>query len=477
MAVGAARSAGHYRKPAGGKYEHLCTSGNQFAARRVHIAVLFGVDAHQHDYVSQPAIRRAAGHCAGFRSRRLPHGVGCASIGPSQDRRRADSPRQGKSGQSDHGLVWNRVSLALSRRAVQDDGRDQLSPCPLSRRRARGDCSLGGMHIKDFSDSVPVWQVIGASAVDSRFEALHGTNLTPLVGREAEIALLLERWERAKEGDGQVVLLSGEPGIGKSRIVQDLRVRLSDELHTRLSHYCSQYHTSSPLYPVIGLLERAADFDRRDTVEAKLNKLEALLALSATDVREAAALLAAVLAIPTDHRYPPLALTPQRQKQRTLEVLVDQLAGLAGQRPVLAIYEDAHWMDPSTSELLGLVIQRVQRLPTLVLITFRPEFIPPWTSHAHVTQLSLSRLTRRQASVIALRVTGGKVLPAEVLEQIVSRTDGVPLFVEELTKAVVESGLVQNAGSRFELTGPLPPRTIPATLHDSSMARLDRFSS
>src|SRR5262249_12675913 len=156
-------------------------------------------------------------------------------------------------------------------------------------------------------------------------------------------------------------------------------------------------------------------------------KLEALLALSATDVREAAGLLAAVLTIPTDHRYPPLALTPQRRKQRTLEVLVDQLAGLAGQRPVLAIYGDAHWMDPSTSVLLGLVTQRVQRSPTLVLITLRPEFIPPWTSHAHVTRLSLSRLTRRQASVIALRVTGGKVLPAEVLEQIVSRTDGVPL--------------------------------------------------
>ena len=335
---------------------------------------------------------------------------------------------------------------------------------------------LGKVPVKGSGDPLPVWQVTGTSAVDSRFEALHGTNLTPLVGREPEIALLLERWERAKEGDGQVVLLSGEPGIGKSRIVQELRGRLSDELYTRVSHYCSPYHTSSPLYPVIALFERAAGFDRTDTADAKLDKLEALLAPSATDVQEATRLLAAVLAIPADHRYPPLALTPQRQKQRTLELLVEQLAGLAGQRPVLAVYEDAHWIDPSTFELLGLVIQRVQRLPALVLITFRPEFVPPWTSHAHVTRLSLSRLTRRHGSDIALRVTGGRVLPAEVLEQIVSRTDGVPLFIEELTKAVVESGLLQDAGGRLELTGPLPPRAIPTTLYDSLMARLDRFA-
>ena len=333
---------------------------------------------------------------------------------------------------------------------------------------------LGAKDLKGIVGPVQAWAALRASSVESRFEALHTAGLTPLVGREGELALLLERWSRAKDGDGQVVLLDGEPGIGKSRIVQALRDRLSDESHTRLSHYCSPYHTNSPLYPVIGLLERAAGFDRTDTAEAKLDKLEALLALSATDVPEATRLLAEVLAIPADHRYPPLALTPQRQKQRTLEIIVEQLAGLAGQRPVLAVYEDAHWIDPTTIELLGLVIQRVQRLPALVLITFRPEFVPPWTSHAHVARLSLSRLTRRHGAVIALRVTGGKALPAEVLEQIVARTDGVPLFVEELTKAVVEFGLLQDAGDRFKLTGPLPPLGIPATLYDSLMARLDR---
>jgi class 3 adenylate cyclase len=277
---------------------------------------------------------------------------------------------------------------------------------------------FGAKDLKGIAGPVQAWAALRASSVESRFEALHTGSLTPLVGREGELALLLERWSRAKDGDGQVVLLDGEPGIGKSRIVQELRDTLSDESHTRLSHYCSPYHTNSPLYPVIGLLERAAGFDRTDTAEAKLDKLEAMLALSATDVPEATRLLAEVLAIPADHRYPPLVLTPQRQKQRTLEILVEQLAGLAGQRPVLAVYEDVHWIDPTTIELLGLVIQRVQRLPALVLITFRPEFVPPWTSHAHVARLSLSRLTRRHGSVIALRVTGGKALPAEVLEQI-----------------------------------------------------------
>jgi predicted ATPase/class 3 adenylate cyclase len=347
-------------------------------------------------------------------------------------------------------------------------------------RRLLGDLfeldALGLRSLRGFAIPMNVFRVSGEGRAESRFQALRSAGLTPLVGREGELALLLERWSRAKDGDGQVVLLDGEPGIGKSRIVQELRDRLNDEPHTRLSHYGSPYHTNSPLYPVIGLLERAAGLDRSDTAEAKLDKLEALLALSATDAPEAAQLLAAVLAIPADRRYPRLALTPERQKQRTLEVLVEQLAGLARQRPVLAIYEDAHWIDPSTLELLGLVIQRVQRLPALVLITFRPEFFPPWTSHAHFTRLSLSRLTRRHGSAIALRVTGGKVLPAEVLEQIVSRTDGVPLFVEELTKAVVESGLLKDAGGHLKMAGPLPSLAIPTTLHDSLMARLDRFA-
>ncbi|HET6160361.1 MAG TPA: AAA family ATPase [Dongiaceae bacterium] len=335
---------------------------------------------------------------------------------------------------------------------------------------------LAPQTIRGFAGLVHAFQVKGEGSAESRFEALHAGILTPLFGREQELALLLERWSRAKEGDGQVVLLSGEPGIGKSRIVRTLRERLADEQYTMLSHYCSPYHTNSSLYPVIGLLERAAHFDREDAAETRLDKLENLLAQSTQQVEEVAPLLAALLGIPAESRYPSLDIIPQRQKHLTLEALVDQLAGLAKQRPVLAVYEDVHWIDPSTLELLELLVERAQRLPALLLITFRPEFIPPWTGHAHVTQLSLSRLTRRHGSAMALSVLGGKRLPSEVLEQIVARTDGVPLFVEELTKAVVESGMLRDAGDHFDLIGPLRSFTIPATLHDSLMARLDHLA-
>ena len=336
---------------------------------------------------------------------------------------------------------------------------------------------LGPLRLKGFAEPVGAWRVEGEGRAEARFEALHGERLTPLVGREHELGILLERWAWAKDGDGQVVLLSGEPGIGKSRVIRALRERLDDEPYTPLSHYCSPYHTNSALYPVIGLLERATRLDRDDPLEAQLAKLEAVLARSSDCLDEVVPLLAALLAVPTGGRYPALALTPEVQKRRTLQALVDQVAGLAAQQPVLALYEDVHWIDPSTLGLLGLVIERIQQLPVLVLITFRPEFQPPWTGQAHVTILTMSRLGRRQGADLVARVTGDKPLPAEIVEQIVARTDGVPLFVEELTKTVLESGLLADAGDHFELSGPLPPLAIPATLHDSLMARLDRLAS
>jgi predicted ATPase len=334
---------------------------------------------------------------------------------------------------------------------------------------------LGPQRLKGFAEPLAAWRVVGEGRAEGRFEALHGQRLTPLVGRAHELGILLERWAWARDGEGQVVLLAGEAGIGKSRLVRTLRERLGAEPYTPLSHYCSTHHTSSPLHPVIGLLERAAGLDRGTPSDVQLAKLEAVLTRSSERPDEVVPLMAALLGVPTGERYLALTLTPEAQKRRTLQALVDQLAGLAVQQPVLALYEDVHWIDPSSLELLGLVIERIRRLPVLMLITFRPEFHPPWTAQAHVTTLTMSRLGRRQGTDLVARVTGDKPLPAEIVEQIVARTDGVPLFVEELTKTVLESGLLADAGDHYELSGPLPPLGIPTTLYDSLMARLDRL--
>ena len=267
------------------------------------------------------------------------------------------------------------------------------------------------------------------------------------------------------------------PGSASRACSGRLRERLGDEPHTPLSHYCSPHHTNSALYPVIDLLERAARLEREEPPETCSWPGSRRCSAGASDrPREVVPLLAALLGVPSGKRYPALNLTPEVQKRRTLQALLDQLAALAAPQPVLALYEDVHWIDPSTLELLGLVIERIRQLPVLALITFRPEFQPPWTGQAHVTTLTMSRLGRRQGADLVARVTGDKPLPAEIVEQIVARTDGVPLFVEELTKTVLESGLLTDAGDHYELSGPLPPLAIPTTLHDSLMARLDRLA-
>ncbi|MGF9760120.1 adenylate/guanylate cyclase domain-containing protein [Microvirga sp. 0TCS3.31] len=335
---------------------------------------------------------------------------------------------------------------------------------------------LGTLELKGFTEPVAAWRVLGPSRAEGRFEAQHTAALTPLVGRDHEFGLLLDRFQRAKDGEGQVVLLSGEAGIGKSRLMRALREQLASEPHTAVSHYCSPYYRNTALYPVITLLERAAGLSRDEPPEQQLDKLEALLALAVEDVSAIAPFFADLLAIPAGERYPSLSLTPQQKKERTLEALLDQLAGLAQRQPVVALYEDVHWVDPSTLELLELVIERIRHLPVLVVITFRPDFTPAWTGYAHVTSLSLSRLGRRQGAAMIERLTGGKALPEPVLDQIIAKTDGVPLFVEELTKTVLEAGLLKEVGNQYILTGPLPPLAIPATLQDSLMARLDRLA-
>ena len=335
---------------------------------------------------------------------------------------------------------------------------------------------LGSQRLKGIAEPVRAWRVSGERRTESRFEASHFAGLTPFVGRQQEVSLLLHRWRLAKDSEGQVVLLSGEPGIGKSRIIQTLRERIAAEPHARLRYQCSPYHTNSALFPIIAQLELAAGFASGDTPERKLDKLEGLLAQSSENVDEVAPLFAALLSVATDDRYPPLELTPQQQKEKTLEAMVDQLAGLADRQPVLMIFEDAHWIDPTTQELLDQIVDRCRDIRVLLVITFRPDFQSSWTGYPHATLYSFTRLGRRDCTAMVAHVTQGKSLPKEVLNQIVAKTDGVPLFIEELTKAVLESDLLRNEGRRYSLTGPLPPLAIPETLKDSLMARLDRLA-
>ena len=336
--------------------------------------------------------------------------------------------------------------------------------------------NLGPVALKGWAEPVPVWQVLGTSGVESRFEAQHKTPLTPLIGRAEEIEMLLRRWRHAAQAEGCVVVLTGQPGIGKSHIAQALQERLQAEPHIRLRYFCSAHHTNSALYPFIGQLERAARFERSDAPAEKFAKLEALLAQSRSDADYTLPLLASLLSLPPSDRYGLPDLSPQKRKEMTLAALLAQLNGLAAQRPVFILFEDVHWADPTSLELLTLVLERVARLRVLLLITARPEFTQPWPGHAHVTTVSLTRLSRHEGAELIDRVTAGKTLPEEVMNQILARTDGVPLFVEELTKTVLETGLLEEQEGHYVLNRPLPSMAIPTTLHASLMARLDRLA-
>ena len=348
-----------------------------------------------------------------------------------------------------------------------------------STRRLVGDLfeyrDLGQVELKGITEPVSAWRALRPSTVESRFEALRGSALTPLVGRDEEIDLLLRRWARAKSGDGQVVLLSGEPGIGKSRLAAALHEQFAVESHTRVRYFCSPHRGDSALYPVIAQLERAAGFGHDDLPAAKLEKVETLLRQSGEVSDETLALMADLLSVPYEGRYPALPSDAQRKREMTLTALLKQLEGLAARRPVLMIFEDAHWADSTSLELLDRTIDRADRLSVLVVVTFRPEFRAPWVGRAGVTSLAVNRLARHHTATLIDSVTEGKALPPEILDRIVERTDGIPLFIEELTKNLIEGGFLHREAGHYVLAGPLPAFAIPASLQASLMARLDRL--
>ena len=376
----------------------------------------------------------------------------------------------------ERGIVGETPNLAARLQGIAEPNTVVIAE---STRRLLGNLfelqDLGVRELKGIAAPVQSWAALRASAVESRFEALR-TATTPLVGRDEEMALLTRRWEQAKSGEGQIVLVSGEPGIGKSRLAQTMVEELAGEPHIRLRFFCSPHHEDSALYPVIAHLERAAGFRREDTIEQRLDKLEALVAQATNDVSAFAPLLADLVAVPAGERYPPLNLTPQKRKERTLAALTSQIEGLSAREPVLMVYEDVHWIDPTTRESLDLLVDRVSGRRILALMTFRPEFAAPRLGRPHVTMVTLKRLPPRQRAEMIEHVTGGKALPRQIADQIVDRTDGVPLFIEELTKSVIESGLVAEIGDRYAVTGLTAPLAIPTTLHASLLARLDQLA-
>lgn len=382
----------------------------------------------------------------------------------------------GKSTREQGAVAGETPNLAARLQAVAQPGEVVINDA--TRRLARGLFLLeeaGGQKLKGFSKPVAAWRVTGTARTHSRFEAAHGAKLTEFVGREQEIGLLVDRWGRAKSGEGQVVLIVGEAGIGKSRILREFASHLGDEGYQMLRYQCSPHEINTAFHPVIAEIEATVNFIADDSAEARLDKLENHLKSVFGKAGEANPLIASLLALPID-RYPSLEMAAQRRKQRTVGALVDRISQISRQQPAVLLIEDIHWIDPSSLEMFDTLVGHLQDLPILAVMTCRPEFASPWGGHGHVTTLSLNRLGRGEGRTIAERITGGKPLPDEVLTHILEHTDGIPLFVEELTRAVLEAGILDEEADRYTLSGPLPALAIPTTLHDSLMARLDRLA-
>jgi class 3 adenylate cyclase/tetratricopeptide (TPR) repeat protein len=336
--------------------------------------------------------------------------------------------------------------------------------------------TLGRREVKGLSEMVEAWAVEGVSASEGRFESLRSGRLTGFVGREDELGRLIERWNLAQDGEGQVVLLSGEPGIGKSRILTELRGRLEAQKATSLRLHCSPYYVNSAFYPIIDNFERALRFARDDTAEQKLDKLEALMAGQYGRPSEDLRFIAAMLSVPGGERYGAVAMIPQKFKDETLRALVDTTEAIARRQPTVMLFEDIQWADPTTLEVIDLLIHRIRNVPLLIVLTHRPEFSSRWSHYGHVAALTLGKLTRPESAAMVSRLTGGKALPADLFDQVLGKTDGVPLFVEELTRSILESGNLKEAADRWEYAGRAGTLAIPLTLRDSLMARLDRFA-
>jgi class 3 adenylate cyclase/tetratricopeptide (TPR) repeat protein len=382
-------------------------------------------------------------------------------------------------GGEQHEVVGETPNLAARLQSLAEPGTVLI--CAQTRQLVGGhfECrELGSVALKGWTESIPAWQALRTSGILSRFEAQHRTvpSIPFLVGRDEEIALLLRRWECATQGEGRVVVLTGEPGIGKSHIALTLAERVQSEPHIRLRYFCSAHHTNSALFPYIGQLEQAAGFMHSDSPAEKLAKLKTLLVPSTVDRDQTVALLANLLSLPPSNPDHLPELTPQSRKEKTLSALLAQLEGLAARQPALIIFEDVHWIDPTSLELLVTTVEQVPQLRVLLLVTARSDFTPPWPSYPHLTTIPLTRFGRRDGAALIDRVTGGKTLPKEVTDEILARTDGVPLFIEELTKTVLESELLQERDGHYVLERPLPPLAIPTTLHASLMARLDRLA-
>jgi class 3 adenylate cyclase/tetratricopeptide (TPR) repeat protein len=383
----------------------------------------------------------------------------------------------GEGASQDQAVFGDTPNLAARLQALAKPGAIVVSPAT---RRLLGNLfrlqALGGNEVNGLAMPVDAWAVEGLSASEGRFEAVRSGRLTGFVGREHELGLLTERWRMAQDGEGQVVLLSGEPGIGKSRIVSELRTSLETDRATSLRLHCSPYYVNSAFYPIIDNFERALRFNRDDTAEKKLDKLEALVVGQYGRPREDLRFIAAMLSIPCEERYGAIAMMPQKFKDETLRALADTTEAIARQQPTAVLFEDIHWADPTTLEVIDLLIHRVKNVPLLVVLTHRPEFAARWLHYGHVTALTLAKLTRPQSGAMISHLARGKALPGDLFEQILGKTDGVPLFVEELTGSILESGDLRDAGDRWEYAGQTGSLATPLTLRDSLMARLDRFA-